>query len=631
MLETNVNQSALKGIRDGRRAFTGPGIVQIDLTGKCNNNCIGCWVHSSFIKNPPRDKNLSLPFAKVKTLIEDLSRSGTEEIFLSGAGEPFLHPDIIEIIELIKMKELKLNIITNFTLIDEERAKRLIDLGVDMITASIWAATPETYIETHPGKTEVDFYKIKNSLKRLSRLKTKGNKYLPHIKIYNVICNLNYREIQQMIDFALDTQVESIEFQVMDIIKDETSFLALSDQQVKDIKEQFDALTKHRDLYFKELGLLDFKTQKVAKDKELREFPGRFIRIYPNFFLKEWLKDKDGVGKEAMHSLRCPEGFSTLPTKVNPLINEVDNKMTFKFSKEDCKKCPQLKNFCPVGENSKITFNFLTILGFGSFMRRLNSANIYEQVYEKDIIDNLPCYMGWTYSRVLSTGEVIPCCKAVLKPLGNIYKNNFLEIWDSPAYREFRYKTKSLPKSDPYFKEINCYKSCDNVGMNLQIKESFFSDKKQKGLNHQLTMKRKAKGDYSLPEAQIKLIIPASKFKSGNLNIQEHIFGKGMVIDGGEGFCFAEYKKHFKEGGRYELWSYYATNKLRPVELYFDANLIKRKALNSTTSGWTTEDLRWLKETTLDACEGEHTLKIHTKGFIPHIHSFAFLKGVKDS
>ncbi len=631
MLETKVNQSALKGIMDGRRAFTGPGIVQIDLTGKCNNNCIGCWVHSSFIKNPPRDKNLSLPFAKVKTLIEDLSRSGTEEIFLSGAGEPFLHPDIIEIIELIKMKELKLNIITNFTLIDEERAKRLIDLGVDMITASIWAATPETYIETHPGKTEVDFYKIKNSLKRLSRLKTKGNKYLPHIKIYNVICNLNYREIQQMIDFALDTQVESIEFQVMDIIKDETSFLALSDQQVKDIKEQFDALTKHRDLYFKELGLLDFKTQKVAKDKELREFPGRFIRIYPNFFLKEWLKDKDGVGKEAMHSLRCPEGFSTLPTKVNPLINEVDNKMTFKFSKEDCKKCPQLKNFCPVGENSKITFNFLTILGFGSFMRRLNSANIYEQVYEKDIIDNLPCYMGWTYSRVLSTGEVIPCCKAVLKPLGNIYKNNFLEIWDSPAYREFRYKTKSLPKSDPYFKEINCYKSCDNVGMNLQIKESFFSDKKQKGLNHQLTMKRKAKGDYSLPEAQIKLIIPASKFKSGNLNIQEHIFGKGMVIDGGEGFCFAEYKKHFKEGGRYELWSYYATNKLRPVELYFDANLIKRKALNSTTSGWTTEDLRWLKETTLDACEGEHTLKIHTKGFIPHIHSFAFLKGVKDS
>ncbi|GAG80532.1 unnamed protein product, partial [marine sediment metagenome] len=77
-----------------------------------------------------------------------------------------------------------------------------------------------------------------------------------------------------MIDFALDAQVESIEFQIMDIIKDETSFLALSEQQVKDIKEQFDALTKRRDLYFKELGLSDFKTQKVTKDKELREFPG---------------------------------------------------------------------------------------------------------------------------------------------------------------------------------------------------------------------------------------------------------------------------------------------------------------------------------------------------------------------
>ena len=84
-------------------------------------------MHSPFIKNPPRDKNLSLPFAKAKTLIEDLSRLGTKEIYLSGAGEPFLHSDIIEIIELIKMKELKLNIITNFTLIDEGRAKGLID------------------------------------------------------------------------------------------------------------------------------------------------------------------------------------------------------------------------------------------------------------------------------------------------------------------------------------------------------------------------------------------------------------------------------------------------------------------------------------------------------------------------
>ncbi|MBL7196817.1 MAG: radical SAM protein [Candidatus Omnitrophica bacterium] len=623
-----INQLVLKGIRDGKHAYVGPKIVQIDLTGKCNNNCIGCWVHSPFIKNPPRDKNISLPFAKVNTLIEDLVRLGTEEVFLSGAGEPFLHHNILEIIELIKRKRLKLNIITNFSLIDEKIAKRLIDLGVDMVTASIWAGSPETYIKTHPSKREEDFYKIKDNLKRLSQLKIRENKYRPHIKIYNVICNLNYREIQQMIDFALDTQAELIEFQIMDIIEEETSFLALLPMQVKEIKEQFDALTKRNDLCFKELGLFNLK---ASIEEELKEFSGRFIRIPLSFLLKEWTEHKDGVGEEALHSLICPKGFATLPTKVNPLINEVDNKITFKFLKENCKKCSQFKSSCSVDENSEINFNFLRIFSFGSFMRRLNSSNIYNHIYERGIIDNIPCYIGWIYSRVLSTGEVIPCCKAAFKPLGDIHKNSFLHIWDSCVYQEFRYKAKFLSKSNPYFKKINCYKSCDNVSMNLRIKESISLSKKKQNLNYQLPAKKEVEGKRVLPNAKVELVIPAGEFKSGNLNIQEHRFGKGIVIDGGKGFGFAEYKIHFKESGKYELRSYYATEELRAVELYFDGTLITKEALNSTTSGWTTEDLRWFKESILDVYEGEQTLRIYTKGLIPHIHSFAFLKGVKDT
>ncbi len=623
-----INQLILKGIKDGRSAFIGPKIVQIDLNGKCNNDCIGCWVHSPFIKNPPRDKNLTLPFIKVKRLIEDLSRLGTEEIFLSGAGEPFLHPDILEIIELIKNKGLRLNIITNFTLINEEKAKRIIDLGVDMITASIWAASPQTYIKTHPSKKEKDFYEIKNNLQRISELKIERNKYLPHVKIYNVICNLNYKEIQQMISSAIDTQAELIEFQVMDIIEGETSFLALSAEQARTIKEQFEALAKRRDLYFKELGLSDFKSPQEA---ELKEFPGRFMRMYPNFFLKEWTKQGDKDEREAMHSLICPKGFATLSTKVNPLVNEVDNKLTFKFPKDSCQECPEFKRLCPVDENRNINFNFLKIFSFGSFLRRLNSSNIYEQTYEKNVIDNLPCYVGWTYSRVLSTGEVIPCCKAVFKPLGNIYSNNFLDIWNSEDYQQFRYKAKSIPKSDPYFKEINCYKSCDNVGMNLQIKESIFMDQKDKGPDYQFYRREEMAGEDNLPDAEIRLIVPAHTFESGNLNTQDHNFGEGIVIDGGCGFGFAEYRIAVSETGQYGLWSYYASKDTRPVELYFDGNLIKKRAMSSTTPDWEKKDFRWFEEAGLHILEGEHTLKIYTKGPIPHLHSFALLKGARSN
>ncbi len=621
-----LNQLVLKGIRDGQRAFIGPKIAQIDLTGKCNNNCIGCWVHSPFIKNPPRDKNISLSFSEVRRLINDLADLGTEEIYLSGAGEPFLHPEILEIVELIKMRNLRLNIITNFILFDEQKAKKLLELDVDMLTVSIWAATPEVYIKTHPGKTKEDFYKIKDNLKRLSQLKAAADKSFPHVKIYNVICNLNYREIRQMIDFGLDTQVEFIEFQIMDIIEGQTSFLALSDEQIRNVKEQFDTLAKSNKLYFKEIKLFNLRS---PKEKELKEFPGRFINIPQGFLLAEEIRasEKQSNGAEALRSLICPRGVRTSPSIRNPIYNGKDRTLTFTFPHNQCKKylCPD----CLLDKKERFKVKFLSILSFASFMRRVNSANIYEQTYEREIIDSLPCYIAWTYSRILSTGEVIPCCKAVFKPLGNIYKDSFVTIWNSAAYWQFRYKAKSLSKRNPYFKEINCYKSCDNVGMNLQIKELVSSDKKQQDLKCRFFASRKVWIKDGLPKAGAKLIIPAKKFLSGNLNMQEHLFGSDLVVDGGWGFGFAEYKIPFRKSDRYELWSYYAAHEPRPVELYFDGSLIKKEALNSTTPGWTTADLHWFKETVLDVQKGEHILKIYTGDAIPHIHSFAFIRANK--
>jgi hypothetical protein len=217
------------------------------------------------------------------------------------------------------------------------------------------------------------------------------------------------------------------------------------------------------------------------------------------------------------------------------------------------------------------------------------------------------------------------------KPLGNINRKSFIDIWNSHPYQEFRYKAKSLPKSKFYFREINCYKSCDNVGMNLEIKELISSNKKQQELNYPTLEDKKINGECVLPKADFKLIISASKFKSGNLNIREHEFGRGIVIDGGKGFGFAEYEIKFKKSGDYELWVYYASDKERPVELYFDGRLITKEALNCRTGGWSTEFLRWFRVTIFDIDAGKRNLKIFTSGLIPHIHSFSFLKGVKNA
>jgi MoaA/NifB/PqqE/SkfB family radical SAM enzyme len=56
------------GILDGSEAFTGPLSVQIDLTNKCNNSCIGCWCNSPLLKEKKisgKEKEETLPYNKI--------------------------------------------------------------------------------------------------------------------------------------------------------------------------------------------------------------------------------------------------------------------------------------------------------------------------------------------------------------------------------------------------------------------------------------------------------------------------------------------------------------------------------------------------------------------------------------
>lgn len=619
------DKTILKGIKDGQRAFKGPQIVQIDLTGNCNNDCIGCWVHSVHIKNSPRDKNVVLSFKKARQLIDSLWAMGTREIFLSGAGDPFMHPNILEIIKLIKRRGFKLNIITNFTLVDEEKAKKMVDLGVDLITASLWAGSSDGYVRTHPSKTEDDFNRIAGNLSALARLKQEKGKLLPYVKIYNVICSQNYNEICEMVEFAFSSKVQSVEFQVIDIVENATSFLALSPSNINQIKLQFDRLLKHKALYFHQELL---KYNLICRNSvELKEFPGRFLMVPEGFSIKEENRRAKDPKMGPSKNVICPKGVSSVAASGSLVCDEENNIFYFPFQSDKCAayKCPD----CQLNKKKQLPVKFLRIFGYGSFIRRLDSASLGNAGYENKLVGQVPCYVGWTYSRILSTGEVIPCCKSVNKPLGNINEHSFMDIWNSSGYRQFRNKAKLLPKTDPYFKEIDCRKSCDNAGINLQIHQQVTQDRKPAQDSKPVVfLLQRLIGALKFKARNFKgrVIIAASEFDRGNLNPGSHGFGKGLVIDGGCGSGWAEYDIIFKKTGRYQLWSRYASAEMRPVEIYFDRQLIASEGLNCKTGGWRGENLEWFMETTLDIESGRHTLMVFTERLVPHIRNFAFFR-----
>lgn len=212
------------GILDGKYAYKVPDFVQIDLTNNCNNNCIGCWCNSPLLEEKKINQNIkkqTLPYKRVIELIDDLSRRGVRQIYYAGGGEPFMHPRIMDILAHTKKRRLECYVNTNFTLIDEEKVKELTDLKVDSLTVSIWAGTAKVYSATHPNKDEEMFYKISEMLKLLNNIKDKQ----PIIKVYNVIFNMNFHEIEEMIKFAIQTKSEMIEFTVIDTIPEKTDKL----------------------------------------------------------------------------------------------------------------------------------------------------------------------------------------------------------------------------------------------------------------------------------------------------------------------------------------------------------------------------------------------------------------------
>ncbi len=106
---------------------------------------------------------------------------------------------------------------------------------------------------------------------------------------------------------------------------------------------------------------------------------------------------------------------------------------------------------------------------FSGFMARLQQETASIGNYDQHTINTIPCYIGWTFCRIMADGQIAPCCRGVHIPMGNVNKSSFAEIWYSKKYNNFRNKAKNLNKNDCYFSKVGCFKTCDNLMHNLDM------------------------------------------------------------------------------------------------------------------------------------------------------------------
>jgi len=238
---TEQEQLIINGIVDGTRSFTGPEHVVIDLTNRCNNDCIACWTKSPLLRDNRPEKSWhkqQLETDLVIKLINELAAIGTSIIRFTGGGEPFLHKDILKFIQVVKSHGIYCAVTTSLNMIDSDLADKIVDSGVDELSVSLWAANGAEYVATHPNKSEKTFERITFALKQIAKRKrkpiwsyfAKKEKKLPRINLLNVISKVNYTSIEAMYDYGLAVKADSIYFAVVDIIEGSTESLLLSDE-----------------------------------------------------------------------------------------------------------------------------------------------------------------------------------------------------------------------------------------------------------------------------------------------------------------------------------------------------------------------------------------------------------------
>lgn len=111
--------------------------ISIEILQKCPNRCIYCSSHSN-----PQATNI-IPYNKIVSVIDDAKVLGCKTVCLSG-GEPFLHPQILQIVEYISKKELACYIYSSGIYFNNE----------------IYTSIPYIYIESIRGMAEKVIFNV---------------------------------------------------------------------------------------------------------------------------------------------------------------------------------------------------------------------------------------------------------------------------------------------------------------------------------------------------------------------------------------------------------------------------------------------------------------------------------------
>ncbi len=116
--------------------------AEIELTERCNNNCVHCYINLPADDEEARKRELS--FEEIRDIVDETVQMGCLWWLITG-GEPLVREDFADIYLYLKKKGLLTSVFTNATLITPELVSLFKKHPPRELEITVYGITPKTY------------------------------------------------------------------------------------------------------------------------------------------------------------------------------------------------------------------------------------------------------------------------------------------------------------------------------------------------------------------------------------------------------------------------------------------------------------------------------------------------------
>lgn len=190
-----------------------PTNLVLDPTFDCNLSCISCRCPEI---NKTYDRNSLLSIPQYEKIINEFKSLGGENVLIFG-GEPFLYKNLFDILKTSKINDLKTSVFTNGQLLNEQKAKTLLDLGVDYLTISINGVG--AVYETISGKN--NYEQLLENLNNFFSIIGKDSNRKITVQFHVTVMRQNYKHLKEIIDLAKHFDIAKVSFSYISLVVDE--------------------------------------------------------------------------------------------------------------------------------------------------------------------------------------------------------------------------------------------------------------------------------------------------------------------------------------------------------------------------------------------------------------------------